>query len=139
MDRGRLLASVALVPVVDALVAFVAFPPPIAVIVGIMALLVMLSGALPVVYWLARRGPVSLTQLLVAGVGLGNVPFAIYALAMIPYALLHLVFGTLKDHLIPASELLAGSLFPIGLGSGMDMLSAVVFWFVAIQGTDVTR
>ena len=138
MDRGRLLASVALVPVVDAAVALVVLPPPFAVIAGILGLLVMLSGALPVFYWLVRRGPVTFTPILVAGLALGNLPFGIYALAMIPFALGHWAMGTLSEHWVPVSALLAGSVFPVAIGSGMGMVSAVVFWFTAVHGTDVT-
>jgi hypothetical protein len=137
MDRGRLLAAVVLVPVVDAFVAFVALPPPFTVIAGIMGLLVMLSGALPVFYWLRNRGPVTFLRILVAGVALGNLPFAIFAAAMIPFALGHWAMGTLSEHLVPVSALLAGSLFPIAIGSGMGLVSAVVFWFTAVHGTEV--
>ena len=137
--KWRLLGAFALLPLVDAAVAFVALPPAIAMLAGIMGLFVTLSGAMPVVYWLIRRGPVTFAQILIAGLALGNVPFAIYALAMIPYALLHLALGTLKDHLIPVSALLAGALFSIAIGTGMGMISAAVFWFAAFRGTDVTR
>ena len=84
-DRGRLLASLAILPVVNAGVAFVALPPVLqlgpqqavafAVLAGILGLLVMLSGAL----------------------------------------------------------------FPVGIGSCMGVISAWVFWFVAVHGTEVTR
>jgi hypothetical protein len=88
-----------------------------------------------VVFWLIRRG-----QVVHADPdrrpGLGN-SFAIYALALIPYALLHLAFGTLSQHLVPVSELLASTPLPLAIGSGIGMISAVVFWVLAIRGTDV--
>ena len=108
MDRGRLLASLAILPVVDALVGFVAFPT------------VLQLGPQQAVAFAVLAGILGL-------------------LVMIPFALGHLAMGTLSEHLIPVSALLAGALFPVGIGSCMGMISAVVFWFVAIYGTGVTR
>jgi hypothetical protein len=157
--KWRLLSAFAILPVVDALVAYFAFPivwqlgrhggfrpvdptkPALAfaVLAGLSGLFVTLSGAIPVVFWLIRRGAVSFQQILTAGLALGNALFVVYVLALIPYALLHLAFGTLSDHLIPVSELLVSALLPLGIGSCMGMMSAVVFWFAAIRGTDLTR
>jgi hypothetical protein len=154
--RWRLLAAFAILPAVDAVVAFVSFPAvwhfgrhggfrpfdptqaalAFAALAGTIGLLVTLSGAIPLVHWLLKRGPVSLVQILIAGLALGNVPFAVYVLSLIPFALLHLAFGTLSQHLIPVSELLAALPLPIGIGSCMGVISAAVFWFAAIQGTD---
>jgi hypothetical protein len=157
--RWHLLAAFALLPVVDAVVAFLAFPAVwaygpdrgfrpsdpgqaalvFAMVAGVMGLLVTLSGAMPVVFWLIKRGPVSFRQLLIAGVALGNLPFAVYVATLIPYAVLHLAFGTLSEHLIPVSALLAAVPLPLAVGSCMGLISAVVFWFAAIQGSDVAR
>lgn len=146
-------------PLVDALVAFVAFPAvwafggdggfqpadpvqaarAVALVTGSLGILVTLAGAVPVVFWLMKRGPVSFGQIAMAGLVLGNVPFGVYVFALIPFAIGHLAAGTMSQHLSPVSELVAGTLRVIGIGSIVGLVSAVVFWFAGIRGTDVTR
>jgi hypothetical protein len=155
--KWRLLAAFAVLPVADALIAFFAFPAvwrlsgefqladsfqaarTVAVVAGVLGLLVTLSGGVPVVFWLMKRGPVSFEQILIAGVALGNAPFVVFVLALIPFAILHLTEGTMSQHLSPLSELLAGTVRAIGMGSVMGMASAVVFWFLGIRDTDIAR
>jgi hypothetical protein len=150
--RGRLLAAFALMPLVDAALGYLGFPlvwalvkdgaataDPHAAIVfatlaGILGVLVTLCGALPVVSWLMRRGPVPYTQVLLAGLALGNAPFAVYVAMLLPFTVLHLASGTLWDRLIPLSALAAGTLRALAIGSAMGMLSATVFWFVGLRG-----
>lgn len=153
--RGRLLAAFAVVPIVDAVAALVAFPVvwalgddgpsyaarpraalAIATLAGILGLLVTLCGALPVVTWLMRRGPVRLSQLLLAGLVLGNAPFAAFVAMLLPFALIHLASGTLWDRMLPLGELLGGTLRSVTIGSAMGLLSAAVFWFVGLRGTE---
>ena len=148
-----MLAAFGILPLVDALVAFAAFPAvwwlsdqggfqladPIeaarafGILSGVLGLLVTLCGAVPVVFWLMRRGPLSAGQLAIAGLALGNVPFAVYLLALVPFAIGHLAAGTMSQHLIPVSELLAGTLRAVAIGSTLGVTSAIVFWFIGIR------
>ena len=152
--RGRLLAAFAVLPIVDAFAALVAFPlvwalgddgpsyaarpgaaMAIATLAGILGLLVTLCGALPVVTWLMRRGPVRFNQLLLAGLVLGNAPFAAFLAMVLPFALIHLASGTLWDRMLPLADLVAGTVRALTIGSAMGVLSAAVFWFVGLRGT----
>ena len=103
--------------------------------VGIIAVLMTIC-AVPLVAWLASRGPVSFGQVIVLGVALGNAPFAM------------IVLGIVVAH--PFSEVLSGDIsrfwygfsgaverVVIGLISGMG--SASIFWIVGIRGTAVHR
>ena len=156
-SKWRLLSAFAILPLVDALVAFVLYPTlwwlpttavfrapdtiqvasGFAILAGVVGLLVTTCGALPVVFWLLRRGPLSFAQLALAGLALGNMPFAIYAVAMIPFAIGHLVAGTMAQHLAPLSELLAGAVRALVIGSMLGVMSAVVFWLVGVHRFDV--
>lgn len=151
--RFRLLAAFAVLPVLDALLAFLWFPllwdlgghgarrpadpvqaaGSVAALAGILGMLVTICGAVPVVWWLLKRGPVSFGQLLLAGLVLGNVPFLVYCLALIGPALSHLAMGTMSDHLVPLSELLVAVLRPVAIGSVMGMASASVFWLLTFD------
>jgi hypothetical protein len=108
----------------------------LAVLVGVLAAVVTIGGAVPVVLSLMKRGRVPLGRLVLAGVALGNVPLALYALVAAFFATLHLAAGTMSEHLLPLSSLLAGTLRAVLLGSAMGAASAVVFWFVGIRGAD---
>jgi hypothetical protein len=155
--RWRVLTAFAILPILQALVAFLAFPlvwrlgdhgalQPVdwdeaarkfAIVTGLLGMFVTVAGAVPVVYWLMRRGRVSLAQLLLAGLILGNVPFALYLVVLIlPATLSHLVMGTLSQHLVPVSALLAGAVRAILIGSIFGVISAAAFWLMAILGTD---
>jgi hypothetical protein len=151
----RLWAAFAVLPFVDALVGFVGFPlvwymgghdgrpadpeqaaRSFALLSGFLGLVVTIGGAVPAVLWLRKRGPVSLWQLIAAGLILGNVPFLFYMIRFVlPAALTHLVAGTMSQHLVPVSDLLAGVLRVLAIGSVMGALSALVFWFLAIRRT----
>ena len=155
--RWRVLTAFAILPILQALVAFVAFPlvwrlgdhgasQPVdwgeaarefAIVTGLIGMFVTVAGAVPVVHWLMRRGRVSLARFLVAGLVLGNVPFALYLVVLIlPATMSHLVMGTLSQHLVPVSALLAGALRAILIGSIFGVIAAAAFWFIAILGTD---
>lgn len=152
-SRWRLAAAFAVVPIVDGILAFAVFPiiwpvgahgrvQPVdpfseaasfGVLTGVVALLVTLAGAVPVVSWLINRRRASFANIVKAGLALGNAPFAVYALAAAYFALLHLIGGTMSQHLVPLSSLLAGTLRVIGLGSGLGVAGAVVFWLAALR------
>jgi hypothetical protein len=81
--KWRVLTAFAVLPVVNAVLAFIGFPiiwwlgghggfQPLdsgqaaggfAMLVGVLGLLVTMSGAMPVVFWLMKRGPVSFRQI----------------------------------------------------------------------------
>ena len=153
---GRLLLAFVLMPVINTLLAFVVFPTLrfvreraefrmvidtdhgtyiLAVLTGLIALVVTVAGAVPAFYSMAKRGPISLKQTLLAGLALGNAPFVVAALVAIAFALMHVAAGTISDHLAPLSDLIAGNLALIAAGSFLGVASAAVFWAVAILGT----
>jgi hypothetical protein len=159
-NRYRLLAAFAVLPFVDGLAAFVGFPVVwymgghdgqpydpaqaargFAILTGFLGLLVTISGAVPMVFWLMKRGPVSFGQLIAVGLLLGNAPFLIYVVGVVlPMTALHLFWGTLSQHLVSMSELIAGTLRVVAIGSVMGGLSATVFWLIAMYhgGSGVT-
>ncbi len=106
-----------------------------AILTAALGFLVTIAGAVPAVFTLMRRGPLRLESLLLAGLGLGNAPFAAYVFALIPFTMAHLLMGTLSDHLMPISSLLAGAARVVAIGSFFGVLSAAVFWLVAVRGT----
>ena len=63
---------------------------------------------------------------------------AAYLLFLLPFTIGHLVGGTMSQHLVPVSELLAALLRSITMGSIIGVVSAVVFWFVGVRGTNVS-
>lgn len=67
---------------------------------------------------------------------LGNAPFAVYLIGLVlPVTLMHLIWGTLSQHLLSPSDLIAGTLRGLALGSAMGAWSALVLWFLGIRGT----
>ena len=124
----RLLAAFAIVPFVDAAVAYLCFPLvwamrehpgrlvdpagvafSVAVISGVLGLLVTCAGAVPLVAWLAKRGPISLPTALVAGLLLGNAPFGALIGLVVPATIAHVIDGTMSEHL-SLSEMIAGTI-----------------------------
>jgi hypothetical protein len=153
IGRLRLLAALVALPPVDALLGYLAFPivwwlgdhgafRPIAsdgmalwsaTVAGALGLFITITAALPVTWWLIRRGHTSAPSFALAGVVLGNVPFAAYLCFILRATLEHLVAGTLGNHLSPAAELLAGGLRVVVIGSTMGAASGVMFWFIAVS------
>ena len=149
----RLLAALVAIPLFDAVLGYVAFPVvwwlgnhggfrPIdsqqaargfGALAGVLALLVMITTALPVTSRLMRRGQTSIHHFAVAGVVLGNLPFATYLWFDLGFALLHLVAGTLAEHLSPVPKLFAGGMRAILIGSVMGAASGVMFWLIAVR------
>jgi hypothetical protein len=148
----RVWVAFALLPFADALIGYLGFPlvwymgghsgqlvdpegaaRGLGIVAGVLGLLTTLAGAVPIVIWLLQRGPVSLAQLLGVGVLLGNGPFLLYVVGLVlPATVMHLANGTMADHLSPLSELIAGTLRAIAVGSVIGAWSALVFWFVGI-------
>jgi hypothetical protein len=104
--------------------------------IGILAIVVIAFGAIPVVAWFIRRGPLSLRQLLLAGAALGNAPFAVIVLVV---TITHLHgeprFGDIGRYWYG----LSGALVRIGIGLLCGTTSAAVFWAVGVRGSDLER
>jgi hypothetical protein len=148
----RLLAAFAVLPFVNGLLGFVGFPVvwyigghtgrphdpdqvarTFGILSGILGLIVTAAGAVPVVLWLMKRGPVSLGQLMTVGLVLGNAPFVLYVVGLVlPLTITHVIAGTMSQHLMPISDLVAGTLRALAIGSVMGTVSAIVFWMVGI-------
>lgn len=149
----RLLGAFAVLPPMQAVVAYFAFPlvwafgghtgRPVdpsqaagafAILVGLIGSAVTVSGAFPVVVWLMRRGDTSLRTFLRAGLILGNAPFALYTLGLVlPLTIAHVLTGTMSGRWLSASELIAGTLRVLVLGSTLGVLSAAIFWFLTFR------
>jgi hypothetical protein len=104
--------------------------------VGIIAVVVTIFGAVPSVTWLIRRGPLSLRKLLVLGAALGNAPFAAIVAGIL---VTHLVKGTPSPYAARLWFGLYGAVRAIALGLVIGMVSATVFWAVAIRSTERER
>jgi hypothetical protein len=98
---------------------------------GVLGLLVMITAALPVTLRLTRRGQTSLHHFALAGVVLGNLPFAVYLWVAFGFTLLHLAAGTLGEHLSPPAEVMAGGLRAVLIGSVIGVASGVTYWAIA--------
>jgi hypothetical protein len=151
ISRWRLLAAVVAIPFFDALLGYVAFPivwwlgdhgafrpvlseqatQDFGMLAGGLGLLVMITAALPIAVWLIRQGHTSTHHFAVAGVVLGNLPFAVYLCFVLLFTLLHLFMGTLAEHLSPTAKLLAGGLRAVLIGSVMGAASGVMFRLLA--------
>jgi hypothetical protein len=104
-----------------------------ALLTAMLGLIVTVAGAAPVVFWLKQRGRLRLTTLLLAGLVLGNAPFGYYVIGLVlPATIVHLVMGTLSEHLAPISALIAGAARAVAIGSFFGVLSAATFWLVGV-------
>jgi hypothetical protein len=147
-----MVGALAVLPLFDALLAFVCFPilwwlgghegrpadpaaaaRAFALLAGALGLLVTAGGAIPVVEWLRRRRALTLGSLSLAGLALGNAPFALYALFIDGVAAARLVHGSLSEHLLPMSELAIGAGRALAVGSTFGVASAVVFWVLGVR------
>lgn len=91
-------------------------------------------GAVPAVLWPLRRGETSLLSLLRAGLILGNAPFALYVVGLVvPLTIAHVLAGTMEGRWLSASELIAGTVRALFLGSSFGVLSAAVLWSLALR------
>jgi hypothetical protein len=148
-DEMRLFAAFAVQPFVAALMAFAAFPvvdytgrslyggrpidPADAALsfafgTGVVALLVTIFAAFPLVMWLLTRGPLARAQTLIAGGILGNLPAIVILLALVVQrsgdgvgagSLWELTYGP------------AGAVRALTIGSCFGLAGAAVFWRLA--------
>jgi hypothetical protein len=154
--RWRLLATLTAVPAFDAVAGYATFPVvwwlgnhgsfrPISaqqpaldfgVLAGLLGFLVMITAGLPAAFQLIRRGRTSIRHFALAGVVLGNLPFAAYLCVVIVFTLIHLFAGTLAEHLSSPVKLLAGAVRAVLIGSVFGAASGVMFWLIAMRGDE---
>ena len=108
-----------LVPVQVA-VAVTIFAAPIATIVG----------AVPGVAWLIRRGRLTLPNLLLSGIFVGNIPIAIMTILMLLEKYRN---GTLSSFEWGWRSFL----MPWLMGAWFGVWGALFFWYVSIRGTEL--
>jgi hypothetical protein len=153
----RLWIAFAVLPFLDALMGFVSFPlvwyigdhngrlhdpaqaaRGFALLSGLLGLAVTVGAVVPaVLVLLMTRGRVTFPQVIAAGLVLGNAPFVmVVGRFVLPTILLHLAEGTMSEHLIPVSELVAGTLRVLAIGSVFGAVSAIVFWFIGLCPMD---
>lgn len=141
-DRARVVAGLIAAPLVATLVAYVGFPivhwsgeplygrstyssdAPLAFASGIaiVAIFAVIVFAAPALWWLLRRGPVTLEQTLVAGFVIGTLPYVLLALWISLSGKMGDTYG------VP------GVIRGLLIGSILGVLSAGGFWIVAATG-----
>jgi hypothetical protein len=153
---GRIVAAFAVVPLVVFVVARMGWPlvwtmsgnsgqiispddpaTTFAALTAFVGLLVTLFGAVPAFVWMKRRGPVSLSRAIGAGVVLGNSPMVASAIGAASFTILHIIGGTISQHLSPPLDVIAGFLRLSIIGSVLGVISAFVFWQLGVRGTDI--
>ena len=152
----RLWTAFAVLPVITAVLAFLAFPlvwaisgnqgqlvdsneaaGAFAFVAGFFGCVVTFGGAAPLAFWRLKRGPIPLRQSVVDGLLLGNAPFALYVVGLVlPLTVMHMVNGTMSGRWLPVSELVFGTLRAIVIGSLLGMASGVIFWVLGLRQTD---
>jgi hypothetical protein len=156
-DAARLFLGFAILPGVDAILAFLVHrivwsqgpyegsrwgdPVDAAIAfaagVAIVAVIVTVAGAVPTVAWLLNRGHVSLRQIVVAAVALGNAPFAISVAGVVLFYLVGAATSADVGDVLFYGPI--GAVRGIAIGSAMGVASGVIFWAVAIRGTRYGR
>ncbi len=116
------------VPINDALTPAL----QLAFCVGIIGLAVTLAGAVPMVSWLMRRGRLRLSQLLVFGCLIGNVPFVLIVVGIVLAALAGGSLSGVARHWYGA----AGAFRFVSIGTLHGAVAAVVFWLVVVRGRE---
>ena len=152
----RLWTAVAVLPLITAALAFMAFPlvwaisgnqgrpfdsneaaGAFAFVAGFFGSVVTFGGAAPLAFWRLRRGSIPLRQSVVDGLLLGNVPFLLYVVAFVlPLTVMHMVNGTMSGRWLPVTELVLGALRAIVIGSLLGMASGAIFWAIGLRETD---
>ena len=137
---GRIWLAFGMMPFVSAVLGGLLWggSGPVAILSGVSAIFVTISGGLPAYLTLKQRGPISLSQTVWTGAALGNLPLALFGFMSALFALAHVAAGTISQHLVPISSLIISTIGLILLGSILGAASAAVFWFVAIKGTDLS-
>jgi len=98
--------------------------------VAILAVAVMVFGAIPAVVWMNARRPLSLSNLLVLGAVFGNVPFVFIVVGL---SAVHLASGTLSTDVGQYWYGFSGAMVRTMMGLTCGMGSATVFWFVGVR------
>jgi hypothetical protein len=139
--EGRVAIALLLMPFVSAALGFLLFPILLLTIegtpadmidgavafglgIGIASVLVIVFGALPLLVWLLKRGPVTRRHALLAGAVLGNLPWVLIAMRL-------LSMGLGWEVLTGGHQWLLGSWRALLFGSTIGMASAGVFWLLA--------
>jgi hypothetical protein len=104
----------------------------VGLVIGVLAFLVTVGGALPLVLQMAERGPLDRKRLLVAGALLGNVPLV---LIIVGATLVNLAAGTLER----GRELyeIGPNLLRALIGAVTGLTGASIFWFVGVRDTEL--
>jgi hypothetical protein len=153
----RILAAFTTVPIVVFVVTRVAWPivwymsgnsgqiispsdpaTSFAALTAFVGVLVTLFGAMPVFVWMKKRGPVSLWRTIGAGIVLGNTPMVAIAIGALYFTVLHIIGGTISQHLSPPMDVIAGFVRLSVIGSVLGGISACVFWLTGVRGTDIS-
>jgi len=99
---------------------------PFAILTGVAASFVTGGLAYPLLTWLLKRGPLTLSTTLIGGVVLGNVPAGLILLALAAWRVNRGETPTLATLTYGP----AGLLRNVALGSVLGLLSAAVFWWI---------
>ena len=139
--EGKIAIALILMPFVSAAIGFLLFPfvaagiggRPVDMLdgaiafglgMGIASLLVIVFGALPLLVWLLKRGPVTLRHALLSGAALGNLPVLLIVIRL-------LSMGLGSEAFFGGREWALGAWRAVLVGSAIGMASAAVFWLVA--------
>jgi hypothetical protein len=102
----------------------------LAFFVGLIALALTLGGAVPSVLWLLRRQQLCFSRLLVFGVIIGNVPFALIVIVAA------VVEGTVSPSVARLWYGIAGALRFVLIGTVHGAVAAAVFWLIVVRGRE---
>lgn len=153
ISRGRFLTALIVIPVFDAVLTYYTFPilwwlgdhgtarpvseqqaaQAFALLAGALSFLIMITVTAPVTIWLIRRGQTTMRPFAIAGAAAGNLPLALYLCLALALTIVHLIAGTLQEHLSPPAAVLAGGLRAMLIGSAIGAASGVVFWLIAVR------
>ena len=108
--------------------------------VAILAVLMTVAGAVPLVAWLRRRECLSLPTVTVAAVILGNVPYLLSFAIVLTLSAVGLASSADMRYVLVSGPV--GAVRAVLLGSVLGFVSGVAFWFVAmwrLPGTEPPR
>jgi hypothetical protein len=153
LSPGRFLVALIAIPLFDTALAYYGFPilwwlgdqgrgrpvpeqqpaQAFALLAGGLGVLVMITVTAPMTIWLMRRGWTTIRHFALAGATAGNLPFALYLCLVLVFTIMHLIAGTLAEHLSPPVDLLAGAFRALLIGSLIGTASGVGFWLIAVR------